>query len=47
MREHGVNSTIVVFGSARVPAPEDAARFVEDFLGSARAEHWFAEEGTA
>jgi hypothetical protein len=25
MREHGVVSTIVVFGSARVPAPEDAA----------------------
>jgi len=28
MREQGVISTIVVFGSARVPAPEDAARFV-------------------
>ena len=30
MREHGVISTIVVFGSARVPAPEDAARFVAE-----------------
>jgi uncharacterized protein (TIGR00730 family) len=28
MREHGVVSTIVVFGSARVPAPEDAAGHV-------------------
>jgi uncharacterized protein (TIGR00730 family) len=30
MREQGVISTIVVFGSARVPAPEDAARFVAE-----------------
>jgi len=28
MREHAVFSTIVVFGSARVPAPEDAAQHV-------------------
>jgi hypothetical protein len=37
MREHGVFSTIVVFGSARVPAPEDAAEYV------ARAEAAAAE----
>jgi uncharacterized protein (TIGR00730 family) len=29
MREHGVISTIVVFGSARVPAPEDATSHLE------------------
>ena len=29
MREHGVISTIVVFGSARVPPPEDVAAHVE------------------
>ncbi len=28
-REMGVRSTIVVFGSARVPSPEDAARLLE------------------
>src|SRR5262245_13478199 len=37
MREHGVISTIVVFGSARVPAPEDAARFVKDAEAAAAA----------
>ncbi len=38
MREHAVVSTIVVFGSARTPAPEDAARHV------ARAEEAAAEK---
>ena len=37
MREHGVISTIVVFGSARVPAPEDAARFVAEAEARASA----------
>src|SRR5688572_20893318 len=34
MREHGVYSTIVVFGSARVPAPEE----VDEHLASAEAQ---------
>jgi uncharacterized protein (TIGR00730 family) len=38
MREQGIASTIVVFGSARVPAPEDAANQV------ARAEAALAEK---
>src|SRR5882672_12098833 len=37
MREHGVISTIVVFGSARVPAPEDAAKHVADAEAKAAA----------
>ena len=37
MREQGVISTIVVFGSARVPAPEDAARFVAEAEARASA----------
>ena len=37
MREHGVVSTIVVFGSARVPAPEDAASHVASIEEAARS----------
>src|SRR5262249_59214571 len=37
MREQGIVSTIVVFGSARVPAPENATRFVEEAEARAKA----------
>ncbi len=36
-RDRGVSATVVVFGSARIPAPEDASRLVEE------AERFFAE----
>ena len=30
LRDHGIRSTVVVFGSARVPSPEQAQRLAED-----------------
>ncbi len=38
MREQGIIGTIVVFGSARVPAPEDAARYLADAEAAAGAQ---------
>ena len=31
LREQGVQSTVVLFGSARVPAPEDVEEYVRGF----------------
>ncbi|PZO66945.1 MAG: lysine decarboxylase [Paracoccus denitrificans] len=34
LNEHGINSTVVMFGGARIPAPENAARAVTPELGA-------------
>ena len=52
LREWGVRSTVVVFGSARVPSPEDAERLLREAVGAealtaarkrARLARWYEE----
>jgi len=38
LRDHGIRSTVVVFGSARVPSPEQAQRLLDDAKTSGTAE---------
>lgn len=42
MRDQGVNSTIVVFGSARTPSPDEAAETEERSI-PAMNPHWYAQ----
>jgi uncharacterized protein (TIGR00730 family) len=52
LRDHGIRSTVVVFGSARVPSPEEARRFAKAARGKAavaeaekrtKLVHWYEE----
>ena len=36
-QEHGIDSTIVIFGSARIPAPEEAQRRLDEAIAAADA----------